>query len=296
MKNIIFTILFSLILSAEYLVVSSNPIGNIEGNVTRIDNFINSFNAGGSSQTREFPIYMRSDSTDKIHLSISNFANLSNGNDNIGIKIYYKDASSTNFNEIQNNSNILLQGARDGQNSTGSLRIEINGIDNQQTAGNYINNSSIRVSSGDMQSSSSFKVNANAPLVAIARLGTSINSNSTGSGFISSTIDFNKFSFNNINSIEKPLYIRSNSDNKFKITFQTIPDLEREGAGDSCKIAMKYYFNSKEITAGDSFVALTGKNNGSNPIGTMMFQTEKINASHIAGEYSASISVYISAQ
>lgn len=291
----IFTLLFPLVLSAEYLVVSSNPIGAIEGNVTRIDNFINNFSAGDSTQTKDFSLYMSSDSTEDIRLAISNFANLSNGNDNIGLKIYYKDASSANFNEIQNSSDILLQGARDGQSSIGSLRIEINGIANHQTAGNYSNNSSISVTSGAMQTNASFQVNANAPLVAIAKLGTPINSSSTGNKFVSSTIDFNDFSFG-ANSTQRPLYIKSNSNNQFRVTFSSIPNLKREGAGSSREIAMKYYFNSTQISTGDTFVAVTGKNDGSSPIGSMRFETESITASHIAGEYSASISVHVSAQ
>jgi len=305
MKKILFIIFFPLFfLSADYLVVSSNPIGNTSDGVITVDNIIksfdNNFEIGSSSHTKEIPLYMDSNSTDTVKLKISNLSPLSNGSDTIGVELYYKN-SGGNYNQLHDGDIITLQGTRDGNTIIGYIKIVTDNIGQTQTFGNYSFSDNISVALGDSWSNSAnLEISAEVSLVAIAGL-TPTDSFTTGEKFVSSTVDFQDFSFEVINTMEKSLYIKSNSNKQFKITFDNTPDLLLDGTDNTHKIAMKYYYQEgtnsyNEINQGSSFVAITGKNSGANPIGNIKFETEAIKWNIIAGQYSASITVTVSAQ
>ena len=303
MKNIILTLFFPLFLSAEYLIVSSNPTGSVTDGVITVNNitqhFDQNFVIGSGSQTKEFPIYINSDSAEAITLKISNLSPLSNGADTVDVSLYYKNSSGT-YGQLHDGDTVTLQGARDGNSIVGYIKVVTSNISDTQTFGSYSLSNTISVALGSSWSSNAnFQIEADVSLVAIAGL-TPTNSYTTGKKFVSSTVDFNDFSFG-VNTTERPLYIKSNSNNQFRITFTSTPDLLLDGTDDAYKIDMKYYYKEgtnsySQINAGSSFNAITGKNSGTNSIGSIKFETEVITIDKIAGEYSTSIAVTVSAQ
>jgi len=303
MKNIIFILLFPLFLIADYLVVDSSPVGSIGNGFIIINNISKSFEQnfiiGDNKHITEFPLYMNSDSNDKIQLKISNFSTLLNGEESIDVKLYYKNVNGS-YKQIHDAEAITLQGNRDGKSIIGYIKIETEKISDTQTFGRYTLLDTINVRLGDKWSNNaSFKIDADVSLVAVAGF-TSTNSYKKGEEFISSTVKFNKLSFD-INKIEQPLYVKSNSNNIFKITFNNTPDLLLDGIDNKNRIAMKYYYkknsnNYHQIIAKRSFDVVNGKNSGSTPIGRLLFETEKIKETMLAGKYNTSISVSVYAQ
>ena len=298
MKYIILTLFFPLFLSAQYLVVSSNPTGGVADGEISVNNITKSFDSsfviGSNSQTKEFPIYMNSDSTDTVRLKISNFTPLSNSKDgdSIAVTIHYKSTNG-NYSQLHDGDIVTLSGDRDGNSIVGYIKVMTEKIANTQTFGNYQLSNSISVALEDTWSSNAnLNINANVSLVAIAKLSTS-SSQTIGEKFVSSSINFNSFSET---SIEQDFYIKSNSNKAFKITFNNTPDLLLNGTDNTNKIAMQYYYENTEIEAGKFFSAYMGKNSGQQPIGNIKFKVNDNIASKIAGEYSASISVTVSAQ
>jgi hypothetical protein len=303
MKNIIFILLFSQLLLGEHLVISSTPTGAISRDVIVVNSilksFEQSFTIGDGTHITEIPLYMNSDSSNTVRLRISNLSALLNGEESIGVRLYYRNLNGS-YIQLHEGDAVIVQGSRDGESIVGYIKIETDSIADTQTFGDYRLLGNITVGLGDRWSSSAtLEVKANVSLVAVAGLRPT-NSNRVGEKFISSTVKFNNLSFD-VNRLEQPLYVKSNSNNLFKITFNNTPDLLLNGVDNKSKIKMRYYYKKRsnsyhKIVARESFDAIIGKNSGSTPIGTLQFETEKVKDTTMAGEYSNSVSVSVYAQ
>jgi len=303
MRLLIILLFFVQILLADSLVVSSTPIGSDEDNRSIMNPINSSFPPNlqiGNIEILEIPIYVKSNVLDEIKMKISNFSNLTKVTESIDTRLYYRSITNSYVQIFDNQEFVLLtqnQIGRDGNTIIGYLKVEAN-ILNNQTYGNYSFNDTIHVKlANSTWVNNNFHVNANVALVAIAGFN-STSSYSSGQQFVSDHINFGNFNFSS-NNIEKNLYIKSNSSNNFRITFNNTPNLIHE-LDNNYQINMHYYYKQTgntyfEIQAGTSFIAIVGKNEGLNPIGIMKFETESISGSKLAGDYSTSVLVTVSA-
>jgi hypothetical protein len=119
-----------------------------------------------------------------------------------------------------------------------------------------------------------------------------VSSYTSGQRFLDTVVEYGSFHFDEKNSIEKSLFIKSNSNQSFKISFDTTKLISQINS--DYTIPLNYYFNNNPFTNNHYFTALNGKNQGENSIGIIKFETETISHSLIAGGYEAIVNVTIS--
>jgi hypothetical protein len=296
--------MFLNILLADALTVSSTPIGSNNSNEIIMNSINSSFSPNlqiNTTASLEIPIYLRSDVLKEIKMKISNFSNLKKNTDNIETRLYYRTVNNAYVQIFNSQEFVLLpanQLGRDGSTIIGYIKIELN-IPNIQAFGHYSLNSTIdaKISDGSF-ASNSFNITADIALVAVAGFN-STSSYNIGEKFIDDHVNFGNLNFTS-NIIEKELYIKSNSNHNFRITFRSTPNLIHELDTHQI-IHMNYYYKQLnnsyfKINAASSFIASTGQNNGISPVGSIKFETENITAEKLAGDYSTSILLTISAE
>ena len=238
----------------------------------------------------DIPIYIKSDTTEAVTLKLSNISPLTQGGENIPISLSYRGvgiSSDVSFNLINNG-----EGGRDGNTIVGKIRVSIPSVAPAQTYGGYSGKIDMELSSGNYTTTamSYLNISANVLLVAIAGFEP-VSSYTNGKKFLDATIDYGSFEFDKKNSIERNLFIKSNSSQNFSIRFDTTELISQ--IDNNYKIPLKYYYNNSAFKKNNSFTALNGKNKGESSIGTIKFETETITQSLIAGEYQANIGVTI---
>jgi hypothetical protein len=302
MKKILLLLVLPMFMFAEYLYVgSSTQDGSTDGDI-KIENISKtlstSLKVGNTNVYQDIPIYVKTDSTKEVVLNISNIADLKNGsNEQISTFLSWIDGSgSETFITDGNNFTILSRGSgnRDGTTIEGYIRVKIPFVASDQTNGTYTFSDTIKTGLKDVlvtySNDASFGFSADVALVAVASFSDT-SGYTQGQKFVAGSVDFGTFSFDK-NVIEKDLYIKSNSTDSYKITFENTPELVCE-TDSSQKIAMTYYFEGSQITAGSAFTPLNGKSDGTTSLGKLKFETESITGSKLAGNYRATVNISV---
>ena len=293
-RIIVLLIVISSYLFSSFLIVNSSSItedgidGQIILNPFSID--FQNLEVSTSNSFIEIPIYVKSDTTERITLSID-ILPLRQLDEKIALSLSYRGRS------IQNNVPFTLlnsgEGGRDGITIVGKIKVTIPTISTDQTYGDYSANLEMELSSNKYinVSKAPLSISATIPLVAVAGFDR-VSSYTEGKKFIGATLNYGKFNFNQKNSIEKELFIKSNSSQMFRMTFNTT-ELIHKPPYTEYKIPMNYYYNNKLFSNNKTFIALNGKSKGESSVGTIRFETDTITGSLIAGEYEATIGVTI---
>jgi hypothetical protein len=302
MKNIIiFMVAFSINLVASYSVVDDQSVGGgADGDVTVFD-LSKDFDTLQVSQQNiilSIPIYVNSDSIDKevIEMTLSSITTLKNSsNEVITTTLSYKSINGTETTISDGTSFTLLssgEGERDGNTIEGYIYIKISSVADNATVGDYSLSSNISISSnGTTSSSSQLTVGASVALVAVA--GFEDTSNQTiGKKLIGGSVNFGIFKFNEPNEVIKPLFIKNNSTQDFKISFETKP-LKHIDDPDNYSIGMQYYYDGTAIQNNTKFTALSGKNDGGTKVADLKFKTDNLDDSLISGEYKTTLNITI---
>jgi len=288
-------VLLSHALFASYLVVgdSNNLLTPNDGDIILNPITIAFSNLEVSSTNRymDIPIYVKSDSLEAITMKMSNITALTQGGDYINLTLSYRGNSITS--DVPFTLMNEGEGGRDGNMVIGNIRVHIPSVDPAQTYGNYVTKIDMELSSTPYASRpiNYLSISADVPLVAVAGFDL-VSSYTSGQHFLDTTLSYGAFSLNQKNSIEKPLFIKSNSHQDFKISFDTTALISQVDS--NYKIPLYYYFNNNPFVNNHSFLALSGKNKGEQRIGIIKFETERISNSLIAGSYEATINVTIS--
>lgn len=293
-KILILLTLLSNYLFCSFLIVSSSSgiVDGVENEIKLYPLSINfeSLTVSSSNSFIEIPIYIKSNSTEAVNMVISNISPLIQGGDSIGISLSYRGRTINNDVPF----NLLNEGesGRDGNTIVGKIKVNIPTVVSTQTYGEYSINLDAKLSSNNYSNTStqSFKIKATVPLVAIAGFK-SVSDYTHDKIFIGSTLDYGTFKFNQKNIIEKNLFIKSNSTQNFRIAFDTGQLVSK--IDNNYKIPMNYYYNNVPFSTNHTFIALSGKNEGTNNIGVIKFETDTITQELIAGEYEATIGVTI---
>lgn len=293
-KILILLAILSNMLYSGYLSVSSTagiPNG-ADGSIVlnTLSTSFSNLEVSSTNQFIEIPIYVKSDTTEAVSLTINNIAPLNQNGESIAFSLSYRGSSISSGVAFS-----LLnagEGGRDGNTVVGNIKILISSVGVTQVEGDYDVNMNMELSSSNHISSATanFSIGARVPLVAIAGFNTT-SSFMNGQHFEGESIAYGTFLFNQKNIIDKNLFVKSNSLQDFTISFDT-SELTSE-LDPSYKINMKYYFKGIQFTNNQKFTALTGTNDGTSSLGTMRFETQTIDGSLISGTYSASVGVTI---
>jgi hypothetical protein len=302
MKKILLLLVLPMFMFAEYLYVgSSTQDGSTDGDI-KIENISKtlstSLKVGDVNVHQDIPIYVKTDSTKEVVLNISNIADLKNSsNEQISTSLSWIDGSGSETSITDGNDfTILSQGSgnRDGTTIEGYIRVKIPSVASDQTNGTYTFSDTIKTGLKDgsvtYSNDASFGFSADVALVAVASFSDT-SGYTQGQKFVAGSVDFGTFSFDK-NVIEKDLYIKSNSTDSYKITFENTPELVCE-TDSSQKIAMTYYFEGSQITAGSAFTPLNDKSDGTASLGKLKFETESITGSKLAGSYRATVNISV---
>jgi len=296
MKNILMLlILVSSNLLADFVTVSSQAINSDGTETTLLNNFSASFSNLVVSSTGtdtnnyyDIPIFVRTDTNDAIVMTLTDIGDVIHDNtvDTMGLSLSYNGTSIENgqsFNLLEANS-----GTRDGSSSVGNIRVTVPSVGVTQKVGDYSLTISMDLAG---ESTQNLPVTASVDLVAVA--GFEDVSDKIGKNFISpsSSIDFGSINLNQKNTIPKDLFVRSNSNDDFTISFSTAKMIHEDD--NSYKLNMKYYWNDVLFTDNKKFIALTEPNEGKTKVGTIKFETQIPTSTLIAGAYSATINVTI---
>lgn len=288
-------ILVSSNLLADFVTVSSQAINSDGTETTLLNNFSASFSNLVVSSTGtdtnnyyDIPIFVRTDTNDAIVMTLTDIGDVIHDNtvDTMGLSLSYNGTSIENgqsFNLLEANS-----GTRDGSSSVGNIRVTVPSVGVTQKVGDYSLTISMDLAG---ESTQNLPVTASVDLVAVA--GFEDVSDKIGKNFISpsSSIDFGSINLNQKNTIPKDLFVRSNSNDDFTISFSTAKMIHEDD--NSYKLNMKYYWNDVLFTDNKKFIALTEPNEGKTKVGTIKFETQIPTSTLIAGAYSATINVTI---
>jgi len=303
MKKLLLLLLISLNFSAyasiwdyisPYLTVSSESINETGNKTTLINNFSIDFNKltlANNNVLKTIDVYLKSNRYNNVYMTISGENQIKNGDESMEIELTYNGRSITLGKEFK-----LLnrgEGDRDG-GKIGTIEVIINAVSPVQLVGEYNINLEMKVKTPWIgQSTQTFPIKATVPIVTVA--GFSSTQTEMGANtFLGATVDFGNFNFNQKNSVDKNLFIRSNSPNTFYISFDTDKLIHESDA--NYKIAMQYYWNGKAYRKNSKIETLSGVNEGRNSLGIMTFETERINGSLIAGRYGATVNVTITVE
>jgi len=306
--KIVITLLFLFnILFGEYLIVDSRTIeAGDSNNIIVYDiykRFSNPLYVSSQNLREEIPLYVKSNSSKAILMRFINISGLKSiEGDTIPISIYFKSVingakipilDGAEFTILDENSALEY---RDGNSIIGYIVVEIDNISDTQPVGEYILFSNLSVWLGNKSSNlGEFRVEGSVPLVAIASFNPIDSSYQEGREFIGANIDFGNLKREE-NSIIKPLFVKSNSNNSFKIRFNT-SDMKHVIYPEYV-IGMEYFYipngGSRVVISNNSdFVVSVGKNSGVDKVGDIEFRTKELNSNLIMGDYRATLNVTI---
>jgi len=284
-----------------YVVVDDQAVAGGENGDVTIFNFSKNFDTLQVSQsdtTLCIPIYVNSNSIlkEKITMTLSNITTLKNSdNEIITTSLSYKSINGARAISISDGIPFTLlntrEGERDGNTIEGYIYVDISNMPSNATAGDYSLTATLSISTkGKSSSDSQLSVGASVALVAVAGFEDTSNQ-TTGKRLIGGDVDFGVFDFTNPNEVIKPFFIKSNSKQDFKISFETKPLKHVDDP--NYTIPMEYYYGDFRIQDNTKFTALSGKNDGGTKVEDLKFKTGKLNDSLIAGEYKTTLNVTI---
>jgi len=251
----------------------------------------------------DIPIYLYSDVEEEITMSIRKISSLKNfTNEIIETQFYYIPIGSS-AKLIKENLpfSLLSRGKtvqRDGNRQIGTIRIEAKNLSDIQTAGAYQLSYNITVNLGTTGSSTSI-LSCRGEVDQITRVGfQSLSAYKRGKGFLDSSINYGTFKLHQSNIEKRDIYVKNNVDKRVGIEFQTSDLINQTDS--RYRINMDYFYREKNglsqpIQNNSSFTITEGKNSGIVPVGEMIFKTEPIKESLVAGEYKAILYIKISA-
>ena len=295
----IFIILFAISLNLnagwftpKYLTVSSQPINETGSGVTLINNFSIDFNEltlSNSNIIEEIDVYLKSNIYHRnVYMTISGDNQIKNGEESLDISLTYNGNPITLNEEFKLLS--YLEGDRDG-GKIGTIKVKIDSVSPIQLQGEYNIDLKMKVKIyWKGQDTQTFPITATVPTVTVAGF-TPTQSELGVNKFLGAKVDFGDFEFDKKNSIDKNLYIRSNCEESFYISFDTDEMVHKDD--NTYKIAMKYYWDGEAYSKDKEIKALTGRDKGESPVGTLTFETQTIDNSLISGEYRANVGVNI---
>jgi hypothetical protein len=250
----------------------------------------------------DIPIYIKSDSSNAITMSISNNRPLRNSdNEDIDTDFFYVVGGTETSIATGGSSFTLLAngaGTRDGNALIGYIRIKTVNLASNQTVGNYnlIKNMSVTLVGGATSSSATLASNGMVEYVTIVSFTNTISAYTDAEEFISAEVDFGIYGGSIYTEI-RSLYMKSNS--KLDCTLSFTPNNLKHIDDSNYEIPMKYYYTktggSIEQINNTPFTIFTGKKGGAK-VGEMKFETEAVSSALLAGEYKATMGVTISAR
>jgi len=252
----------------------------------------------------EIPIYVASDTTEAVSMTISELSALQNSDhDIIDTKLEYIQGGSVVATITNGTAFTLLadgESSRDGNTEVGRIRITINSaLSDTQTAGSYKLSKSMTVKLGNGSDSSSETLESRGVVEQVSMVGfENLSSYTTGQAFKNGLVDYGNFTLNSANEQIKDIFVKNNTNGDFQLKFETSDLISQIDS--NYKIAMSYYYkktdaSEQSISNNQYFTIMSGKNNGSK-VGEMRFVTEPLTSSLIAGEYKATINVTVQAQ
>jgi hypothetical protein len=313
MKNIFFIfVLFSLQVFGSYLIVDDESLASASTSDGTVQ--LNSFQQSSmalqinqASGELTIPIYVKTDSTDAIHMNLDSISPLKNSaNETIDTTISFKPNSSDAITISANNDFTIHSGSpNDGTSKVGDIIIKVANVPALATYGTYSLSSNAKVkidSSGSYSSPNTLNSTATVAKVAMVNIGDSsdVSDYKTGVDFKDSTIGFGNFQLNQTNSITKNVFVKSNTTGDIALSFDTTQKLKHI-QHDSYQIGMSYFYtktgdSEQSVQNNTNFTIYSDKNDGTTKVGEMRFSTETLTGSLIAGGYSASIAVTVTAQ
>ena len=271
--------------------------------------FITTMNISDTSVAFEaIDIYIKSDSTKEIKMRLTNNNPLTHTSfgDTITTKFYYKKSGGAEV-EITNDGtpfSLLADGEniadRDGSTLIGILIVKAKNLADDQTAGEYqLSQDMVVTLDTDDSGSSTLTNNANVNYLTIVGLADT-SSITSGEKFVGAEVDFGTLTLGSSdNEILKNVYLNSNSKEDCIMTLDP-KNMEHESYS-AQTIPMHYYYTQSggtehEITDTTAFTLHTGKGNGGTVVGEMKFKTGTLGSIQMAGNYSATLNVTISAR
>jgi hypothetical protein len=252
----------------------------------------------------DIPIYIYSNKrknrrTKRVKLLLNESQTLSNGLETINTKFFIVKRNKERELALGNPIRIIGKKGRrlNGLKRIAWLRIKVNTLSDMQMAGTYTLKKTLQaVFKG--QRSATASLTARGEVEQVTTVGFENVSNYKNQQlFKDVSIDYGVFSLNNINRQIRDIYVKNNSNSACQISFSTSPLISQ--LDPSYKINMNYFYKKEgeqeqQIINAEPFTLVVGKHNGSK-VGSMKFETEKLNSSLIAGEYKAVIQVTVSA-
>jgi len=309
MKNIlILLMIISINLFGSCLKVSSSSSVTCSGDTISIDdinqNFTTTMKVSDSGvSVVDIPIYISTTSTEEVTMTITNSSSLQNSDgETITTELFYVVGGGEST-ITEGSAFVLLAngaGTRDGTNQlVGYIRIKVTLSDNQ-TVGSYSLSKNIEVALTNIGTSPTATLSSSGSVdyVTIVSFENIISGYTSGEKFISAVVDYGDFNLNAVNTEIRNLYVKSNSKKDCTISFATSKLISQVDS--DYKIGMNYYYTktggTQELIQNNvPFTVIRGKNSGSK-VGEMKFETDTIDASLIAGDYKAVITVTVSAR
>ena len=308
-KILLLSSVLSLNLFGACLEVGTTAGQNCSGSSIHLDSISNqsftSIQVGSSNQVKYIPLYVASDSTEKVTMTLSNLANLIKGSDSMVTNYYFVSGNSESGTAVPivNNTAFTLLNAgttsRDGNTIVGYLKLIVPTVAALQTAGSYALSANISVKlTSSASASENLTANATVDYVTQVSFTDEVSGLTSGEGFKDSTVDYGNFILNQINSKTVNVYLKNNTTNDCTMSFAPVSLTHVDYPAYS--IGMSYSYKNlnnvvHDITDASEFILKNGKNSGSK-VGEMTFKTESLTGSLIAGEYKATINVTISAR
>ena len=307
-KTLLLLLIISINLFGSCLKVSSNSGATCSGDSIIIDdiskNFTTTMKVSDNGVTVvDIPIYIYSDSTEEVTMTITNSSSLQNSSgETINTNLFYV-VGGVESSITENSSFVLLAngaGTRDGNSIIGYIRIKVINLSDTQTVGSYAlsKNMEVKLTNSGSSPIATLSSSGSVEYVTIVSFENSISGYTSGEQFISAVVDYGDFNLNAVNTQIRSLYVKSNSNKDCTISFAT-SDLVSQ-VDSNYKIGMNYYYtktggSQQTISNNSPFTVINGKNGGSK-VGEMKFETQTIDASMIAGEYKAVLNVTVSAR
>ncbi len=316
MKNIFFIfVLCSLQVFGSYLIVDDESLASATASDGTVQlnpiskNFTSDLQITQTNQTVEIPIYVKTDSSDAIYMNLDSISPLKQGTDEIITTMIFRNSSNQETTINANSDFTIHSGStNDGTSKVGDIIIKVANVPDLATYGTYnLNpdiNAKVKIGSSESYSSTNTLTStASVAKVAMVNIGdsTSVSDYTTGVDFKDSTIGFGNFQLNQINTITKNVFVKSNTNGDIALSFDTTQKL-KSTIDNSYQIGMSYGYKTtsqsdfSSISNNTPFTIYSDKNDGTSKIGEMRFSTEALTGSLIAGGYSASIAVTVTAQ
>ena len=317
MKKLLLLSILSLNLFGECLEVGTTAGQSCSGTSIHIDPINNqtftNITIGTTNQILYIPLYVYSDSTEEVKMTLSNLGSLIKSSDSMTTNYYFVAGSTTSgtavtiadgtaFTLLVTNSTTTT--SREGNTIVGYIKLVVPTVATLQTAGEYTLNANTSVKLTN-SSSNTNTLTAKAMLNQVTQVSFNDDVSSsiiTGTGFVNSTVDYQNFTLNTQNMETVNVYLKNNmltGQNQCTMSFTPSP-LKHVQLPNDYQIEMSYSYKDlndevTSITNTSPFVLKTGTNTGTK-VGEMTFTTETLPDTLIAGEYKAVIEVTISVQ